>query len=153
MISLGRMKYFSFFVLIAIGLAACKGTPAEEINITEEESIDSTYCLCHELTFDKDYNHFYRFERREPFTGKCETFYPDSTLKLEKNFVDGKVHGKMISYHDNGQVWEEQEFKMNLQTGERIIYTKSGKVKFHALYKNGQQTELIESNPLLNLED
>ncbi|MEX1001276.1 MAG: hypothetical protein WDZ35_04100 [Crocinitomicaceae bacterium] len=148
------MKYCPLVVLFILGLGGCKESGIDSAQIEEDTvKIDSNHCDCNVLTFDKDYNHFYRFERRKPYTGKCEAFYPDGTLKLEKNFVEGKVHGKMISYHDNGQVHEEQEFKMNLQTGERIIYTKSGKVKFHALYKNGKQIELIESNPMLELDD
>lgn len=147
------MKYLLVFGVAVVLFTACKSERESDQISEETNEIDSSFCECHQLTFDEPYNHFYRFERRKPFTGKCEEYYPDGSLKLEKNFVEGKVHGKMISYHDNGQVWEDQEFDMNFQTGEKIIYTKSGKVKFHALYKRGKQIEVIEAKPWLTLED
>lgn len=147
------MKYLILiFTVIGLVLTSCQGNSEEAVS-NEVEEIDSTYCECHQLIFDEAYNHFYRFERREGYTGNCKDYYPSGQLKLDKNFVDGKVHGKMISYHDNGQIWEDQEFDMNFQIGEKIIYTKSGEVKFHALYKRGEQTEVLEAKPWLTLED
>lgn len=145
------MKYFIFFLPVLF-LAACSG----EVESTEEdtaEEIDSNYCDCRELTFDDRYNHFYRFERRDPFTGLCEEFHSNGELKLEKNFVEGKVHGKMTSYHENGQIYEDQEFDMNFQVGEKIMYTKSGQVMFHALYNRGKQVEVLETQPWLTIDD
>lgn len=139
-------------VAIVFTFISCGGND-NEVSTDEVETIDSNYCECFQLTFDEAYNHFYRFERREPFTGNCKEFWPDGTLKLDKNFVEGKVHGKMISYHENGQIHEDQEFDMNFQVGERIIYTKSGQVKFHALYERGKQVEVLEAKPWLTLDD
>lgn len=147
------MRLLVSLILFISFISSCGSETTAEVDSTETNGIDSTYCDCAELTLDVPYNHFYRFERRKPFTGLCEEFFPDGALKLEKNFVEGKVHGDMISYHENGQVWEEQEFDMNFQTGERIIYTKSGQVKFHALYKRGNQQEVIVAKPWLTLED
>jgi antitoxin component YwqK of YwqJK toxin-antitoxin module len=145
------MKLVFPLAILAIFISSCSGsTESSQEEIVE---IDSNYCDCNELTFDEPYNHFYRFERREPFTGLCEEFYTDSTLKMTKNFVEGKVHGKMITYHENGQVHEEQEFDMNFQEGERIKFTKSGQVMFHALYKRGKQVKVIETQPWLTIED
>jgi len=145
------MKLFFPLVVLSILISSCSGS-AESSDESINE-IDSSYCNCNELTFDEPYNHFYRFERREAFTGLCEEFYTDSTLKMTKNFVEGKVHGKMITYHENGQVHEEQMFDMNFHEGERIIFTKSGQVMFHALYKRGKQVEVIETQPWLTVED
>ena len=145
------MKLFFPLVLFSILIFSCSGsTESSEEDINE---IDSNYCECNELTFDEAYNHFYRFERREPFTGLCEELYTDSTLKMSKNFVEGKVNGKMITYHENGQVHEEQMFDMNFHEGERIIFTKSGQVMFHAVYKRGKQVKVIETQPWLTIED
>lgn len=139
-----------FLTLPLFIFVACNGNNADTV---ESEPIDSTYCDCNELFFDEAYNHYYRFERRDGFTGLCEEFYPGGGIKMKKNFNLGKVHGKMITYHENGQIWDEQEFDMNLQTGEKITYTQSGQVKFHALYKRGRQTEVLVSRPDLRLED
>jgi hypothetical protein len=145
------MKFLIFFGIIGLTLTSCSGSEGGEDQETSD--IDSSYCNCNELTFDEPYNHFWRFERRKGYTGLCEDFYPDGTKKIEKNFVDGKVDGKMITYHENGQVWEDQEFKTNFQVGEKIIYTKSGEVKFHALYKRGKQIEVLVTKPWLSLDE
>ncbi|OIQ36427.1 MAG: hypothetical protein BM555_02655 [Crocinitomix sp. MedPE-SWsnd] len=146
------MKLFSLLALLTLILTSCgEGNNTDE-NSNGETAIDSAYCDCNELTFDEGYNHFYRFERREPFNGFCEEFHSNGEKKAEKNMTEGKLHGKVISYHDNGQVYEDEEFNMNFQTGERIIYTRSGKVKFHALYKRGKQIEVLVTHPELDIE-
>lgn len=147
------MKFYILTLLSLFLLTSCGG---EEVASTEDpdvEEIDSNYCDCGELIFDEAYNHFWRFERRKGFTGLCEEFHPNGQKKLEKNFVDGKVHGKMISYHDNGQIYEDQEFDTNFQIGEKILYTRSGEVKFHALYKRGKQEEVLVTKPWLEIDD
>lgn len=122
-------------------------------DLDETEKIDSSYCNCDELTFDAPYNHFWRFERRKGFTGKCEEFYPDGTLKITKNLFDGKLHGKTFTYYENGRLHVEKEFDMNFKTGEEITYTSTGEVKFHALYKRGTQTQILVNRPDLPEED
>lgn len=137
--------------LFAALFASCSGSTDSSGELSEE--IDSNYCDCNDLVFDDGYNHFYRFERREGFSGLCEEFYGNDQKKLEKNFLDGKVNGKMISYHDNGQIHVEEQFDMNFQEGEKIIYTKSGKIKFHATYKRGKQVEVLETHPQYDINE
>ena len=147
------MKYIIPILLITAYLSSCKGEPEVEETDKTIETVDSTYCNCAELTFDKDYNHFWRYERRKPFTGICETFYDNGQLKETKPMVKGKNHGQMISYYNNGQIKEIKEFDMNFQTGEQITYTKSGEVKYHALYKRGKMTEVLVTRPDLVIEE
>ncbi|MFT4601065.1 MAG: antitoxin component YwqK of YwqJK toxin-antitoxin module [Arenicella sp.] len=146
------MKLFALVFFTSLLLFSCGDSNETSNDSTDEIEIDSSYCNCNELIFDDKYNHFYRFERREPFTGLCEEFHANGEKKVMKNLLEGKLHGKVISYHDNGQVYEDEEFDTNFQTGERIIYTRLGKVKFHALYKRGRQIEVLETNPLLDIE-
>ena len=143
------MKNLFFFLAITLFLIGCGESKTKPESIIEDENtaIDSNYCICSELIFDEPYNHFYRFEKREGFTGYCEEFYLDGKLKMTKNFVDGKLHGKMILYYDNGQIEEEKQFDMNFQTGEQITYTRKGEVKFHALYERGKQVKVLVSKP------
>jgi len=157
-VALQNMKNSYFLILIGFLLFSCKesGAPdtiVESDDTTTTQAIDSNYCNCTELIFDEPYNHFYRFERRDGYTGLCEEFHPNGELKLEKNFIDGKLHGKLIMYYNNGQIEEEKEFDMNFQTGEQITYTKKGEVKFHALYKRGQQTKVLVTRPDLPKTD
>ncbi|MBN4071233.1 hypothetical protein JYT72_01860 [Crocinitomix catalasitica] len=136
-------------ILSSVILISCGGS-GEEDTVEEE---NENYCDCTELFFDEPYNRFYVEDRKQPFTGKCEEFHSNGELKMEKNFVDGKVDGKMITYYDNGQKKDFKEFKENFQTGESISYTRSGEVKFHALYKRGKQTEVLLTRPDLSEDD
>lgn len=148
------MKLVTIFTLGCL-LLACKSEKIGSENQSENDArqIDSNYCDCTELIFDQPYNHFYRFERRKGFTGNCEEFYPSGQLKVSKNYLDGKLHGKLVSYYENGKIHEEKEFDMNFQLGERIIYTNKGEVKFHALYSRGKQDKILVNRPDLVEED
>jgi hypothetical protein len=144
----------AFFTLLLISCGNGGEVPAHSDQSDERaEPIDSFYCNCDELILDQPYNHFWRFERRKGFTGKCEEFYPDGTLKTTKNLVEGKLHGKLFTYYKNGRMHEEKEFDMNFQTGEHIIYTNTGEVKLHALYRRGKLTEILVNKPDVLEED
>lgn len=152
------MKFFSSFSICLILLTACgEGNSSENPQVDsdniEVSAVDSSYCNCDDLTLDQPYNHFWRFERRIGYTGVCEEFHPDGKLKTTKNLVDGKLHGKIFTYYKNGRLREEKEFDMNFQTGEHIIYTNTGEVKFHGLYKRGTQTQVLVNKPNLLEED
>jgi antitoxin component YwqK of YwqJK toxin-antitoxin module len=154
------MRFFSAIAISLLLLNACgdggtdsSGNTLVDSQNIEATEIDSNYCNCDELTLDQPYNHFWRFERRVGYTGVCEEFYTDGKLKTTKNLVDGKLHGKVLTYYQNGRLHEEKEFDMNFQTGEQIVYTSKGEVKLHALYKRGTQTQILVNRPELQEED
>ena len=158
------MKFYFALLGITLLTASCGNDPSSasghaenEIGVDEngdvETAVDSNYCDCTELTLDRPYNHFWRYERNKGFTGICEEFYPNGEVKITKNFLDGKLHGKFITYYENGQIHEEKQFDMNLQVGEKFTYTKKGEIKYHALYKNGELKEVLVSKPNLVEEE
>ena len=75
-----------FATIILFVFASCSGSTDSDNSETSE--IDSNYCDCNDLVFDDGYNHFYRFERREGFTGLCEEFFGNGQKKLEKNSIN-----------------------------------------------------------------
>ena len=133
----------SFSLLSTLVLLSSCGSAHDPADDIAAESIDSSYCACDDLIFDGSYNHFYRFKRREGFTGFCESFYPSGQLRISKNFDDGKLEGKMISYYENGQISEEMEFMTNFQTGFQTNYTEQGDTIYHALFKRGNLIEIL----------
>jgi hypothetical protein len=147
------MKTFlSIFILAAITVS-CKGDPENRDQVDETVEIDSNYCNCNDLIFDDRYNHFYLFERRDGFTGKCEIPFPNGNIQIEKNFDDGKMQGKFIEFHENGRVWRERNYDKNFQDGDSFTYSKSGKLIAHALYKRGKLKEMIFEDRSISLED
>ena len=130
---------------VFILLLSCGGNPEESGTAVTEE--DPTFCECTELFFDEPYNRFYLEDRQKPFSGECQDLHPNGEKKLVKHFKNGKVHGKMITYYDNGQVEDEREFEDNFQVGERIQYNRKGEVTYHALYERGKVTEILVVRP------
>ena len=136
------MQKILAITILSLSIISCGGNKGEESDETVE-AVDSNYCNCAELIYDEGYNHFYRYKRREGFTGICETFHPNGNIWEHKPMTNGKIHGKMIVYYESGQVYEEKEFDMNFQVGEQITYAENGEVRFHALYNRGRQTEIL----------
>jgi antitoxin component YwqK of YwqJK toxin-antitoxin module len=62
---------------------------------------------------------------------------------MRKHFVKGKVHGKLTTYYEDGQLADEKEYDTNLQIGEQKSYTKDGVLKYHALYERGKQIKIL----------
>ena len=139
------MKYFILILSVAFisAITSCEGNSENE----SSGNIDSSYCECHELVFDEPYNHFYRFDRTEGYMGKCEEFYANEQLKMEKNFVDGKVNGTLKKYWENGQLAEVKEFDMNFQIGTQLNYNSEGDTVYHATYKRGRLEEMLLITP------
>jgi len=135
-----RLK-FLFFVPVSL-FCACSGEPADSSDMEGEVGEEVTYCDCKELQFDQPYNNFYLEKPRDGFTGLCENLYSNGLPSLSKNFKKGKVHGKVISYYENGQIDEEKEFDMNFQVNDHFKYDESGNLIFHYRYERGK---LIES--------
>jgi hypothetical protein len=143
-----RIFVLSLFI-IPLFLPSCGGNGVEE----ETSAIDSTYCECNDLTFDQQYNHFWLFERREGFTGKCEEFDAAGVLLYEKNFLDGKMEGEYVQYHSNGQAWKIRNYMQNFQDGDSFTYSMSGKLIAHARYKRGKLKEMVFEDRSIKLTD
>lgn len=135
----------SFSLLTIFILSSCNSSLEEETVISEEidSPIDSSYCLCDELVFDPSYNHYYRFKKREGFTGICESYYQNGQLKISKNLDDGKLEGEMLSYFESGQISEQMEFMSNFQTGYQTNFNEQGDTVYHALFKRGNLVEIF----------
>ena len=141
------MKYLALFILPLALLACNNGSQDNGNGQANSDSEEIHACDCRDLIFDEAYNSFYLEEPRKGFTGNCEELFPNGQVSLSKNFNEGKIHGKMINYYENGAVREEQEFDMNFQTGDHIKYAEDGRVIFHAVYERGRQKEILVTPP------
>jgi len=110
-------------------------------------------CDCKALLLDQRYNRFYLTDKKEPFTGKCESFYPNEKLEMERNYVDGKYHGDVIDYYDNGQIKSISQYKNHFINGYVKTYSYSGKLIKHTIYKQSTEQEIVEYHPEINLTD
>lgn len=95
-------------------------------------------CHCNDLIYDELYNHFFIEERTNPYTGKCQEYFKNGKVSLEKEFVDGKLDGKMITYRKSGKVISIVELKLNFIDGKTIFYDKMGNDSLVQYYKRGE---------------
>ena len=144
------MRFILLPVFIVMLLISCSGNGTDEETSNE---VDSTYCDCNELTFDQLYNHWWRYEQRKGFTGKCDVKLPNGNIDFEKNFVDGKMEGEYIVYHENGQPHKVRNYSKNFQDGNSYTYSKSGKLIAHAVYKRGKLKEMVFEDRSISIED
>ena len=43
--------------------------------------------------------------------GEYKDYYKEGNVKLIKNFLDGKLHGKVIRYYENGNVKSIRKYR------------------------------------------
>mgnify|MGYP006160258285 CR=1 FL=1 len=132
------MKPF-FFLLISLVFVSC----TDDINPVKENN-PPTFCDCNELILDKDYQRYYLSDKKKPFTGNCITLKPDGKKVFERNYVEGKYHGLVITYHDNGALKSTTEYEKNLMSGDQKLYNLDGKLMSHAIYLRSQLKEIIK---------
>ena len=104
----------------------------------ESSTIPENSCHCNDLVYDELYNYFFIEERTSPYTGKCLEYFESGEISLEKNFVDGKMHGDMLRFRKNGIRKSLVEFKLNFIDGKAIFYNLQGKDSVVQQYKKGK---------------
>jgi len=135
-----------FFLLISFSfILSCQNS--ETVN---EQDIP---CDCKALILDQKYNRFYLTDKKKPFTGKCESFYPNGKLEKERHYIDGKYHGDIIDYFDNGQIKSISQYKNHFINGYVKTYSYSGKLIKHIIYKQSTEQNVVEYHPEINPND
>jgi len=138
------MKTFIYTISLLFFLSC--NTTSKESKPTENTPI--TNCDCSELLLDTKYNRFYLTDKKQPFTGHCIGYYPNSKdIQFEKDYVDGKYHGQNIEYYKNGHLKSILDYKNHFMNGSVKNYDIDGKLISHSIYK---QSTFIESIPLEN---
>lgn len=130
---------FLFALFISITFISC----SEDIKVIVEDK-PITFCDCNELILDTDYQRYYLSDKTKPFNGNCITLSPDGKKVFERNYTDGKYHGLVIVFHENGEIKSTTEYQKNLMTGTQKIYSLDGKLISHAIYLRSQLKEIIK---------
>ena len=76
-----------------------------------------------------------------PFTGRAERFY-ENGQKRESSYKDGKAHGLMTEWYEDGQKWEEGNYTDGKREGLWTFWYEHGQKKAERIYKNGNQNGL-----------
>ena len=136
------MKAF-YLLSIVIFLMSCSEGETQNAVIEIEQP---TECDCLELILDTKYNRFYLTDKKKPFTGVCTSIYQNGNMKMERHYVEGKYHGDVIDYYDNGQIEMIREYKNHFINGFEKTYTKGGDLLKHSIYKQSTLMEVVEND-------
>jgi len=133
------MNYL-FILFISFTFVSC----IEENTLIKEVEPPLTFCDCNELILDTDYQRFYLSDKKKPFTGNCITLAPDGKKVFERNYMNGKYDGLVITFYKNGQQKTSTEYKKNLITGAQKIYNSDGILISHSIYLRSKLKERIK---------
>ena len=126
-------RLISYLLLASLLYFTIQCQPKKESSTIKENS-----CHCNDLVYDELYNYFFIEERTSPYTGKCMEYYESGEISLEKNFIDGKMHGNMLRFRKNGIRKSLVEFKLNFIDGKAVFYNLQGKDSVIQQYKRGK---------------
>ena len=126
-------KLISYIILVSIFYFLNQCQQKKEASPIAENS-----CHCDDLIYDDLYNYFFIEQRTNPYNGKCLEYYNTGEISLEKNFIDGKMHGNMLRFSENGIRISLVEFKLNFIDGKAIFYNLEGKDSVVHQYKRGK---------------
>ena len=68
-------------------------------------------------------------------------YHENGQIKDEENYKDGKLNGKQISYYSNGKIYSEKNYKNGIKEGKWSYYNKNGIIKKDNTYTDGELTE------------
>ena len=115
-------------------MVKCNGS--EKTN--SKSSVNTKNCHCNDLIYDDLYNYFYIDERTLPYSGSCYEKYKNGKIKLTKEFLNGKLHGKMFRYREDSSKISLIEFKNNFIEGRALFYNIHGKDSAVQYFKRGK---------------
>jgi hypothetical protein len=107
------MRYLSGLIIVAIVISSCEN---QDVNndyssgdlgkMKESEVLDT--CQCSNLDVDTTDVHFLN---EKIYTGICLEYYPESKDRyIEKNLLNGKIHGKVTYFNREGEILIEEVY-------------------------------------------
>lgn len=126
-----------FYLFLIVTFFSCTGNE-------KTETIES--CDCGDLQLDILYNHFYLTDRTEPFTGMCNKVDNKGNIVEQINYLDGKVHGTLTRFFENGNIESERNYHNNQQQGDMKQWDIEGNLLIHCTYDRGELDSILIDN-------
>lgn len=76
----------------------------------------------------------------QSFTGTWRDYFVSGIPCRETEYRNGKAHGQMRMYHDNGTLYQVEAWVDGVQHGEIVGYYPDKKLRFEGLFTHGQRT-------------
>ncbi|MES2525540.1 MAG: hypothetical protein V4598_00575 [Bdellovibrionota bacterium] len=76
--------------------------------------------------------------------GPQESKYSSGQIRAKWTNVNGNIHGKFLSYRENGKVQNDCEYKNGKEHGTCLIYDDEGRLDKREQWDNGKKTDMEE---------
>ena len=91
-------------------------------------------------TLDERDDVSYTKDTNKPYTGAVFSLYKSGEKSFEAHLKDGKWDGKLTGYYENGQIYEEGNYKDGkIIDGKVTFYYQNGQIKEEGNYKDGEK--------------
>ena len=84
----------------------------------------------------------YKSDGTSVFDGLITSYYPSGNIYWTRCLLDGIEHGPYIIFWENGNVFLESNYNYGTLDGEYKEYYKSGLLREHSYYVNGEKISL-----------
>jgi len=83
---------------------------------------------------------FYKYHGSDSLLVREEWYYPDSALRLEGSYAEGKKDGVWKAWYQDGTPWSIGEFRNGLSDGFRMVYHENGQLYYEGNYTKGKRS-------------
>ena len=80
---------------------------------------------------------YYYDTESQPFTGRAYSTFEDGTPRYDANIINGKPHGMVTIYHENGNKLFCAKYNNGIQQGLEENWHKNGELQFAIHYEKG----------------
>ena len=68
-------------------------------------------------------------------------YHENGEIKDDENYKDGKLNGEQISYYSNGMIYSIKNYRNGIKDGKWSYYNKNGIIKKDNTYTDGELSE------------
>lgn len=150
MLSLKHLSFFTIFSLFGLSFYACNQSNTSDTDLVQ---VEPDTCDCKSLILDQKRNRFYLKVKKHPFNGYCQSVLPNGIVIEQRQLKEGKYDGDFITYYENGQIESIKHYEHHFINGDEKIYSKSGQLIKHTIYKQSTPIKVVEFHPEINVYD
>jgi hypothetical protein len=118
----------SFLILILLGLVSCGKSPTEAVLTELKWNDDNSIAYC----------------QGYKFTGTARMKHSDGTPKGEYPFTDGRMHGVIKEWGENGKQTVETNFEHGQRHGLNRYWNREGKLIKEQMYDHDKSVSVKE---------
>lgn len=139
------MKNTLFIAFVSVILASCGEKEVTEQEQQENLKTITADCDCSSIDFKR--NAFgeiikgslvYDIKSKEIFSGTCEEKFGDGTRKEIRQYSQGKLHGTIATWDENGILRRKLKYNNGIQDGYQVVWNQLGDTLIFEHFTKGE---------------